>query len=155
MFWGSFSGTQRGPSLFWEKSWGSITAEKYSQKILPLIASKLQSESSLVFMQDGAPSHTARHTREQISRYGIQPIFWPSFSPDLNPIESVWDQMKTYIDDHYPEAYAHSQRSSNRLRDIVEEAWNSITSDQLLRLLRSMPTRCQAVIDADGGPIPF
>ena len=155
MFWGSFSGTQRGPSLFWEKSWGSITAEMYSQKILPLIANKLQSERSLVFMQDGAPSHTARRTREEMSRYGIQPIVWPSFSPDLNPIESVWDQMKTYIDNHYPEVYACSQRSSNRLRDIVEEAWNSITSDQLLRLLRSMSTRCQAVIDADGEPIPF
>ena len=155
MFWGSFSGTQRGPSLFWEKSWGSITAEKYNQKILPLIANKLRSERSLVFMQDGAPSHTARRTREEMSRYGIQPIVWPSFSPDLNPVESAWDQMKTYIDDHYPEAYARSQRSSNRQRDIVEEAWNSITSDQLLRLLRSMLTRSQAVIDADGGPIPF
>ena len=155
MFWGSFSGTQRGPSLFWEKSWGTITAVKYSQKILPKVADKLQSDSSLVFMQDGAPSHTARRTREEMSRLGIHPIDRPSFSPDLNPIESVWDQMKTYIDNHYPEVYACSQRSSNRLRDIVEEAWNSITSDQLLRLLRSIPARFQAVIDADGGPIPF
>ena len=106
-------------------------------------------------MQDGAPSHTARRTREEMSRLGIHPIDWPSFSPDLNPIESVWDQMKIYIDNHYPEVYACSQRFSTRLRDIVEEAWNSITSDQLLRLLRSMPTRCQAVIDADGGPVPF
>lgn len=38
MFWGCFSGgLGKGPHLFWEKDWGKINAETYSQKILPLI----------------------------------------------------------------------------------------------------------------------
>ena len=106
-------------------------------------------------MQDGAPSHIARRTREEMSRLGVQPIVWPSFSPDLNPIESVWDQMKTYIDDHYPEQYASTQRSPSRLREIVTEAWDSISPSQLYCLRQSLPKRCQAVFDADGGPVPF
>ena len=82
-------------------------------------------------MQDGAPSHISRRIREEMSRLGVHPIVWPSFSPDLNPIESVWDQMKTYIDDHYPEQYASTQISPSRLREIVTEAWDSISPSQL------------------------
>jgi len=27
---------------------------------------------------------------------GLRPIFWPGNSPDLNPIEDIWDKMKDY-----------------------------------------------------------
>lgn len=40
-------------------------------------------------------------------------------SPDFNPIESVWGQVKTYIDGHQPEEFASEQRSPNRLHEIV------------------------------------
>lgn len=42
MFWGCFSGVKineslKGPSLFWEKDWGTITEESYCQHTVPLI----------------------------------------------------------------------------------------------------------------------
>jgi transposase len=43
----------------------------------------------LRFMQDNAPGHTAGITREDLRERGIYPIFWPAFSPDLNPIETI------------------------------------------------------------------
>ena len=43
----------------------------------------------LWLMQDNAPGHAAKRTREELLERGINVIFWPSYSPDLNPIETV------------------------------------------------------------------
>ncbi|EKV16769.1 hypothetical protein PDIP_34310 [Penicillium digitatum Pd1] len=37
MFWASFLGLEKGPSLFWEKEWGWIDAEGYVSHIAPLM----------------------------------------------------------------------------------------------------------------------
>jgi len=41
-------------------------------------------------MQDGAPGHAAADTKRELQERGIEVISWPSFSPDLNPIERVY-----------------------------------------------------------------
>ena len=52
-------------------------------------------------MQDGAPRHASRATRIELESRGIKLIFWPAFSPDLNPIETCWNWMKHYIEDKW------------------------------------------------------
>ena len=47
------------------------------------------------------------------------------------------------------------QRSFDELRVIVKEAWDSVTSEDLIDLILTMPERCQAVLDAEGGPTKF
>jgi len=79
------------------------------------------------------------------------PIFWLAFSPDLNPIEAVWDRMKDYIKRHYPEYHC----SHDKLRRVVKEAWEAVGADKLLALMREMPARCEAVIDVQGGYIKY
>ena len=49
---------------------------------------------------------------------GIEPIFWPTNSPDLNPIETVWDEVKDYIESKYPKVHS----SYKKLREAVIEA---------------------------------
>ena len=102
-------------------------------------------------MQDNAPSHSARATKAELPRRGINLLTWPPFSPDLNPIEHVWDSMKDYMQEKYPELEGKSRVPGERLRQIVVEAWDSISSEYLLHLIESMPNRCQAVIEAKGG----
>jgi putative component of membrane protein insertase Oxa1/YidC/SpoIIIJ protein YidD len=35
--------------------------------------------------------HASAYTREAFQNRGIRPVFWSADSPDLNPIEAVWD----------------------------------------------------------------
>jgi DDE superfamily endonuclease/transposase len=146
MFWGSFSGGSKGPSLFWEKEWGSIGQVSYCERIIPLIHGWLRMNPHLQLMQDGAPGHSAGETQEELRNRGITPIFWPPYSPDLNPIETVWNLMKDYV-----ESLGDRQVSYPQLRQAVRDAWDSIEDAKLLELIATMPHRCQDVIDAQGG----
>jgi transposase len=96
--------------------------------------------------QDGAPGHKAAETKEDLRERGIYPIFWPAYSPDLNLIETVWNRMKDWI----MKKYLDYHTSYNRLRIAVKEAWDAIGELELLALVREIPARCQAVINANG-----
>lgn len=152
MFWGCFSGTGKGPGIFWEKDWGSITAESYRQHTVPIIHGWIQlcrkePGVELVLMQDSAPGHVAHETQVDLQERGIKVIKWPPSSPDLNPIESCWNWMKDYLEDKYG---LDDHPGYDKLRRYVLEAWNELPDDYLKELLASMPSRCQAVIDANG-----
>ena len=43
----------------------------------------------ILFMQDGAPSHTAAATINELIERGVITIIWPPYLLDLNPIKTV------------------------------------------------------------------
>jgi transposase len=147
MFWACFSSYKKGPCLFWEKEWGTISSESYSERVVPLIEGWIRLNPGLRFMQDNAPAHASESTIQEFQERGIQPITWPAYSPDLNPIETVWNEMKDWLARNYPrEGYV----SYDALRKQVLEAWEAIGEDLLSQLVDTMQQRCQDVIDADG-----
>jgi hypothetical protein len=149
MFWGCISGRYgKGIHLFWEKSWGNINLASYCEHVLPLLKEYMQSHPGLVFQQDNAGAHAAAATTLRFLYHGIHPIKWPPYSPDLNPIETVWDWLKDYIEVIDPSIY----RSYQKLRAVILQAWDAIDNQRVLELVSgaSMRARCQAVIDANG-----
>lgn len=70
---------------------------------------------------------------------------WPAQSPDLNPIEHIWSDLKTRL--------GKRQRASNRddLWETILEEWEMTDPSLCRRLVESMPRRCAAVIAAKGG----
>lgn len=68
---------------------------------------------------------------------------WPSQSPELNPIEHLWDEIGRRL---------RNDHSSNEteLFEKVKRIWNEIPKQTLEKLVDSMPRRCQAVLDAKG-----
>ena len=130
MFRGSFSGNEKGPFLFWEKEWGSITAGKYCQRIVPLIDGTLYMRPWLSMMQDNAP-HAAARTMEEMGERVITPISWPPNSPDLNPMENLWHIIKKKVQELMP-------TKERDLIDASKRAWESISKDECEKLVESM-----------------
>ena len=89
-------------------------------------------------MQDNASGHSDKATITDMRSREVIPIFWPAKSPDLNPIKTVWDWIKDYIQEKYPNIHS----SYPRLKGAVIEAWNSISDKQVKDLIKTMYNRC-------------
>jgi hypothetical protein len=160
MFHGSICGGRKGPGTFWEKEWGTMNSAKYNEIILSQVQPWFESARAqgvrLVWQHDGASCHTSFETEDNLYRRNIPTINWPPYSPDLNLIEHVWTWMKRYIQRNYFQVYYNAQSvPEERLRQIIWEAWNAVPDSFIETLYYSWWERCQAVIDAQGGPTKY
>ena len=100
------------------------------------------------FLQDNAPQHKSVLVRTWLFNNGIQCIDFPPYSPDLNPIENLWANLARRVEEFQCD-------SMEELQDVVAEEWKNTDKELLRTLARSMPERCQAVIEAKGDHTRF
>ncbi|GFV52480.1 transposable element Tc1 transposase [Trichonephila clavipes] len=93
-----------------------------------------------IFQQDNARPQTARVA--QVFLRHFQTLPWPARSPDLSPVEHVWDQLKRQTP---------SCHSAHDLELAVEDLWAHLPHDNLRCLINSMSDRVAACIVAGGG----
>ena len=93
-------------------------------------------------MEDGAPGHRAKSTKEWHQRHGIQ-LFpgWSGNSPDLNPIENLWSQVKNL-------QRLEQATSLAGIIKVAKKVQRAITPEYLENLYESMLRRMAAVIAA-------
>jgi transposase len=101
----------KGPGIFWEKKWGSIGEASYYEHTMPIVWRYLWNYPGLYFQQDGGPGYNTKSTIAFMAERDIYLIFWPAFSPDLSPIESLWNRMKNILSLLQPEVH----RNYNKL----------------------------------------
>ena len=79
-------------------------------------------------------------------------IDWPPYSPDLNPIEHLWAQLKQWINDNHPELseMGKSEAAYQALFLAIREGWDAIAPIAIEKLVKSMDDRVNAVILAKG-----
>jgi transposase len=65
---------------------------------------------------------------------------WPPQSPDLNPIEMVWDELHRRVKKKQPTSAQH-------MWELLQDCWKSL----LEKLVERIPRVCKAVIKAKGG----
>ncbi|CAK9810863.1 Transposable element Tcb1 transposase [Anthophora quadrimaculata] len=71
-------------------------------------------------------------------------MIWPSQSPDLNPIELLWDELDREIRNHCP-------RSKQHLWELLQNNWKNIPIEILQQLVSRMPKLCKILIKKRGG----
>ncbi|CAB4407619.1 unnamed protein product [Rhizophagus irregularis] len=108
-------------------------------------------ESRKLYFSRGQSSiHTARVVKNWKDENDTASLPWPAQSPDLNPIENLWDELDRQVRAHRP---LPTNRES--LCQILREKWSNIDAGKYQNLVDSMPRRVAAVINNKGHPTKY
>lgn len=125
----------------------NLNAQRYRDEILaPVVILYIQANHNAIFQQVNARPHTARLTTQFLQANNINVMDWPSKSPDLSPIEQIWD----LLDRRVRQRPAQPQ-TLRQLEQALRHEWQNIPVNMIRRYLRSMYRRCRAVINSAGG----
>ncbi len=104
------------------------------------------------FQQDNAPCHKAQIISDWFLEHDNEfTLFkWPPQSPDLNPIEHLWDvvEREIHIMDVQP-------TNLQQLCDAIMSIWTKIYEECIQHLVESMTRRIKAVLKAKGAPTRY
>lgn len=143
MLWGCFapSGTgnlHRVEGIMDSDRYQDILAKNVSQSV-----KRLKLGKNWTFQQDNDPKHTSRSTKAWLEKKGWKVLEWPSQSPDLNPIENLWWDLKKAVAARKPKNLA-------ALETIAQEEWAKIPQERCQKLVTDYKNRLKQVIAAKG-----
>lgn len=84
-----------GECLLWQNGW--CNGEQTVQFLRALARWRAGKRGRLVLIWDNAPCHVAKVVPAEAARLGIEVVKLPGYSPDLNPIERLWDWMRAEV----------------------------------------------------------
>ena len=142
--WGCFSSTGAGKLVWVDGKMNGANYRTILEENLLESAKDLRLGRSFTFQQDNKPTHTARATMEWFRSKTIHVLEWPSQSLNLNPIENLWQDLKTAV-------HRHSPSNQTKLKLFCKEEWANISVSTCASLVETYPKRLAAVIEAKGG----
>ncbi len=101
------------------------------------------------FQQDNAPCHKAQIISDWFLEHGNEftLLKWPPQSPDLNPIEYLWDVVEREI-----QIMDVQPTNLQQLCDAIMSIWTKISEECFQHLVESMTRIIKAVLNSNGGP---
>ncbi|GFV92350.1 hypothetical protein TNCV_3949601 [Trichonephila clavipes] len=115
---------------------GTMTGQRYIDEVLLPHVRLFRGAvgDKFVFMDDNATCHRTLAVQDCLDSEGIQCLVWPERSPDLNPIENVWDALGRQVAGrNYPPTY------KNTLIRALTEEWDKLPQkllDNVVQRLR-------------------
>ena len=105
---------------------------------------------NFVWQHDNAPAHKSRVVRQLLEQEDVNVLPWPACSPDCNPIENCWDQLKRAV-------HSRNPRPTNlaELAAFLQEEWRNIDVNYVNNLIDSMERRVTSVIQSRGRSIRY
>lgn len=127
---------------------GALTADRYIRDVLQdhVVPFAPHIGANFLLMQDNARPHVARCVTDFLNQVEIPTMNWPACSPDLNPIEHVWDMLGRRLRSRIP-----AVQNREDVRGALIEIWDNLPQEMIDNLIRSMGRRMAAVIRARGG----
>lgn len=122
----------------------TIDAAYYTEILRDYLLPAMPCSTRYLFQQDNARPHTAAKTMNWMSQFAVKLLEnWPTYSPDLNPIEHVWSWMTAFIKKEAP-----TNRQS--LVNAILLAWEKIPQSVIQGYIGHLNTVCQKIIAANG-----
>jgi transposase len=128
---------------------GTMTGQKYCDIIRDIVVPHFDNHCLAIrplFMDDNARPHRARIVSDYLRQESIDSIPWPAMSPDMNPIEHLWDDIGRKINNRVPAC-----QNLKELRDALVQEWQSIPLRTLRHLVQSMRRRVDKLFRKRGG----
>lgn len=125
---------------------GTLNSQKYQEllKNHKKEIKKMFGRKKWFFQQDGATCHRAkksvRYIEENLTRHIIP---HPAQSPDFNPIELVWAQMKRLVQ-------AKKPKTQRELETAVFQTWDKLKIKFIRDCIKNLKKKLQKAIDKDG-----
>ncbi|GFY12487.1 transposable element Tcb2 transposase [Trichonephila clavipes] len=101
-------------------------------------------------MDDDARPHRTLAVEELLESEYITRMDCPAYSPDLNPIEHVWDALG-----RRSAARLHHPENTQQLKQMLIEEWVLLPQEMLHQLALSLWRRCEATIAVRGRHSPY
>uniref|UniRef100_A0AAZ3R4E8 Transposase n=1 Tax=Oncorhynchus tshawytscha TaxID=74940 RepID=A0AAZ3R4E8_ONCTS len=133
ILWGCFSAKGTGRL---QRIEGRMDGAMYRKILANNLLPPLKMGSGWVFQHDNDPKHTARATKEWLRKKHLKVLEWPSQSPDLNPIEKLWRELKVRI--------------AQRQLKVCMEEWAKIPAAVCANLVKNYRKRMISVIANKG-----
>lgn len=144
MVWGAIGYGSRSPLVFGR---GIMNAERYVADIIePHLLPYLHTLPNPVFQQDNARPHIARVIMAYFEEAEVTLLPWPPRSPDLSPIEHVWDIIGRRLGQ-----LLRPPQTLEELRHQIQVAWDEIPQEEIDNLIDSMIRRVRECIEHHGG----
>ncbi|GFV72804.1 transposable element Tcb2 transposase [Trichonephila clavipes] len=131
---------------------GSINGTRYCNEILLPYVRLFRGAMGLqfLFMDDNAPCHRTVAAEQLLESEDIERMDWPARSPDLNPIEHVWDFLGRRL-----VARTLPPVTIRELRLALQDEWAAMSQQLIDTLILSMGRRCETCLAVRGDHIPY